>query len=307
MTTRIERHWNKELLKNWLSIVFITLILYSFFQAIREVRLLSDSYHVMDLLIYLAFEAMIFTIELFPITLFIAGMNLQDEWKKKDYYLNALLDGVTLESWRKLSMRNAIIILCLWMPIWFFILPHYSYSSSIARLEHLNRIPKINSDKIYMISGHTLAYIESANDNEKILNLSTQTIHALSDYKDVITKWKQRFMDFKVGIDKKFFLEKIYYWKESFGKDRALLISSFMRDIMYMVSIPLCWIFISIDREYKMFSTKRDEENPHWAKRVIQISILYWGTKIMPLLARFFYPSGLVLGYFCALTLSFII
>jgi len=304
--TRIEKHWNRELLKKWMGIVFVSLILQSFFQAIRELKLLSDTYQISSFLQHLSFESFVFTLEFLPITLFLAAMNLQDEWKKKDYYLNALLDGVTLHKWRSLSLRNAIVLLCAWVPIWFIVLPSHYYMHTLTRLTMIKREPKLNPDKIYMIDNNKLAYIESAENASKILDLQTSTVHHLQEYEQIVSDWKKRFIDFKLGVDKLPIKEKWAYLLTSNGKERSLIISSFMKDGMYLFSLILCWVYISVDREYKMFSTKRDEQNPRWTKRILQISILYWGTKIMPLLARFFNPIGLMAGYISAVFFSFL-
>jgi len=301
--TRIEKHWNQELFKKWISIVFIAIILQSFFQGIREVRFLSEHYGVHNLLTHLAFEAMVFTLEFFPITLFIAALALHDEWKKKDYYLSALLDGVTPEKWRHLSMRNGVVLLCLWVPLWFIILPSYHYTHTLSRLTLLQKEPKINLEKIYIIDNE-LAYIQSAEHQENILDLKTQEVKTLAEVGSIIENWKKRFIDFKIGVDNLSIQEKFTYLPNTQGKENALLWGSLMKDGLYIISLLLCWVYITVDREFKIFSTKRDEVQPQWNKRILHVLILYWGTKIMPLLARFFHPLGLIGGYIGAVCFS---
>jgi len=293
--TSIERHWNKDLLKNWGTIIMIALILQCFFQGIREIKLLSDTYRFFDLMQYLAGESFVFTIEFFPITLFIAAISLQDRWKKNDYFLNALLDGVTLARWRGLSFRNALLNFAIWIPMWFFVLPNIYYHNIYTRLVLLKKTPQVDSDKIYLINNN-LAYIESAPMEQKILDLEQNLLLSEVHHEKTLKTWKEKFIDFQIGMDKVSMYKKINYLQDTRGKEHALVIGSLLRDVLYICALGLCWLFISLDREYKMFSTKRDQFSPNWIKRFSQTISLYWMIKIIPLLARFFNPWPILFG-----------
>lgn len=300
---RIERFWNREFLRQWMIIASISLILQMFFQSIREIRLLNDSYQWPHMTLYLFRESFLFLMEFLPITLFISAIALQDEWKRKNYYLSALLDGVTSNRWRWLCMKNFLLLLTLWIPLWFVILPIWQLSGTQARLTRLDKMPHIEENKIYLLSDNKMAYVV-ANQKEHLIDLeSYQPI----EINATVDQWKQQFTDFQIGIDKQPLSKKTSYWKQVNGKEKLLLTSSFMKDVMYLLSLALCWIYISIDREHKMFLSPRDSTGPFWSRRVFHTILLYWGIKIMPLLARFFAPVALISGYAAIVTLSLFI